>query len=160
MDNRRILWLEDQAEGLKAYRSTLFRTGLLVDNVKSISETLEKLRENEYTAVIFDIKVLPGNNPEWIGLDEKKRADNPNFDPALGLELLYSLFKPHSAKIKLSPPIEIDPRRVIVLSVVYDEDKVEEISALGIPVDQIVYKSDWDFTTLPRLIKKIQDECQ
>jgi hypothetical protein len=43
---------------------------------------------------------------------------------------------------------------------VYDEDKVEEISALGIPVDQIVYKSDWDFTTLPRLIKKIQDECQ
>lgn len=158
MCNRKILWLEDQAESLKAYRSTLFREGFQVDNVRSVSEAVEKLRKTDYVAVMCDVKVLPGNDTEWIELDEKKRLKNPNFDSELGLELLYSLFKPSKAKIKLSPPIEIDPGRMIVLSVVFD--KAEEISGLGIPEEQIVYKSDCDLTTLPRLIKKIQNECQ
>jgi CheY-like chemotaxis protein len=157
MDNRKVLWLEDQAEGLKAYRTTLFREGFLVDNVKSVSKAVKKLTEKDYLAFICDIKVLPGNDKEWIELDKKKRRENPHFDSVLGLELLNSLFKPGSARVTLSPPVEFNPRRMIVLSVVYDS--IDEISALGIPKDQIVYKSDWDFTTLPRLIKKIQDEC-
>lgn len=158
MRKNRVLWLEDQAEGLKAYRKTLLKAGLLVDNVKSVSDAVAKLREKDYAAVICDIKVLPGKDKVWIELDETKRTESPNVDSILGLELLRSLFNPGNARVKLSPPVEINPKRVIILSVVYDE--VDEIMSLGVPGDQIIYKSDWNFSTLPRLIKKIQDEVE
>ena len=156
MENKKVLWLEDQAEGLRAYRSSLFRAGFLVDNAKSVSGAVEKLSNADYAAIIFDIKVLPGEDEMWIALDKQKREENPEFDPSLGLELLYSLFKPYEAEIKLEPAIEIDPRRIIVLSVVHD--KIEELKSMGIPEEQIIYKSDWDFSTLPRLIKEIQEK--
>ena len=156
MPIKKILWLEDQYEDFSAYRSTLFRAGYLVDFTPSVSEAAKKIRENDYIAYIFDIKVLPGDDPEWTELDKKKREKNPKFDSYLGLELLYSLFKTGEAKVKLNPPIEIDPRKIIVFSVVYD--KSQEISSFGIPGDQIVYKSASDLKTLPRLIKKIQNE--
>jgi hypothetical protein len=151
----KILWLEDQHEDFDAYKSALFRSGYLVDEVKSVSEAEKKLREEDYLAVIFDIKVLPGDEPKWMELDETKRKDNPHFDSYLGMELLYSLFNSSKASVSIDPPISIDPGRIIVFSVVYD--KAEEISALGIPEDQIIYKSSSDLFTLPKLIVKIRD---
>lgn len=156
MEILKILWLEDQYEDFDAYRSALFRADYLVDNVKSVSEAEKKLREDDYIAVIFDIKVLPGDDPKWIEIDKKIRKENPYFDSNLGFELLRSIFKPYEALVKLTPPIEIDPKKIIIFSVVFD--KSEEISSFGIPVDQIVYKGESDLTTLPRLIKKIEDE--
>lgn len=32
---------------------------------------IEKIRDNKYVAYIFDIKVLPGEDEEWISLDKK-----------------------------------------------------------------------------------------
>lgn len=154
MGIKKILWLEDQYKDFSAYRSALFRAGYLVEFVPSVSETVEKLRKNEYVAIIFDIKVLPGNDQEWIELDKKKRDEYPNFDSYLGLELLYSIFNPGDAKVKLNPPIFIDPRKVIVFSVVYDKNK--EISSLGVPEHQVIYKSSSDLSTLPKLIEKIE----
>lgn len=156
MEINKILWLEDQYEDFSAYRSELFMMDYVVDFVGSVSETIEKLKKEKYIAYIFDIKVLPGDDREWLDLDKKKRDENPNFDSYLGLELLYSLFKPDEAKIKLESPIAIDPKKVIVFSVVYD--KTEEIASFGIPRDQIVYKSTSDLSTLPRLVEKIHKE--
>ncbi|MCK5057493.1 MAG: hypothetical protein KAT34_12595 [Candidatus Aminicenantes bacterium] len=156
MEIKKILWLEDQYEDFSAYRSALFRSGYLIDFVKSVSEAEEKIREKKYTAYIFDIKVLPGDTEEWSTLDIKKREGNPNFDSNLGLELLRSLFNSKKARVKLDPPIKINPQKVIVFSVVYDE--AEEISSFGIPEEQIVNKSAADLTTLPELIKKIENE--
>jgi hypothetical protein len=156
MKIKKILWLEDQYEAFSAYRSALFRSGYLVDFVKSVSEAEKKIKEKNYIAYIFDIKVLPGDTEEWINLDKKKREENPNFDSNLGLELLRSLFHSEKARVKIDPPIELDPRKVVVFSVVYD--KTEEISSFGIPGDQIIYKSNADLNTLPRLIKKIENE--
>ena len=154
MEIKQILWLEDQYEDFSAYRSAIFRSGYLVDYVKSVSEAEKKIRENDYTAYIFDIKVLPGDTEEWLNLDIKKREENPNFDSNLGLELLRSLFHSEKARVKIDPPIEIDPRKVVVFSVVYD--KTEEISSFGIPGDQVINKSNADLNTLPDLIKKIE----
>ena len=155
-ENNNVLWLEDQYEDFDAHLSALDRADFTVDTVKSVSEVVEKLRTKNYCAVIFDIKVLPGNDPRWLELDKRKRDMNPNFDSHLGLELLHSLLAPESANVKLDPPILINPRKIIVFSVVYD--KSDEIAALGVPGDQIIYKSNSTLKTLPRLIKKIQEQ--
>jgi hypothetical protein len=159
MDFKKILWLEDQYEDFVAYRSALYRSGRITDRVRSVSETVKNLREdNEYTAVIFDIKVLPGNDPEWIELDKQQREANPDYDSYLGLELLRALFDPDRAKVKLDPPIKLSPKKMIVFSVVYD--KPDEITAMGIPAHQIIYKAHSDLKTLPKLIERIEEECQ
>jgi hypothetical protein len=156
MDIPKILWLEDQHEDFDAYKSALFRSGYLVDYVKSVSETEKKLQEEDYIAVIFDIKVLPGDDEKWIQLDKQEREKNPDFDSYLGLELLRSLFDSPKARVIIEHPIQIDPGKVIVFSVVYD--KTDELLSLGIPNNQIIYKSNGDINTLPQLIKKIQNE--
>ncbi len=158
MGLKKILWLEDQLEDFRPYLSALFRSGYIVDPVQSVSDVLKKLREEKYLVVIFDIKVLPGDDEQWIELDNRKRVANPYFDSYLGLELMYSLFNPSKAKIKIEPPVQVDPKKVIVFSVVFD--KTDEISSFGIPGDQIIYKSNSDLSTLPLLIKRIEEnEC-
>jgi hypothetical protein len=154
MELKKVLWLEDQFEDLRAYRSELFMADYLVDCVASVSETIEKLRTEEYVASIFDIKVIPGEFREWIELDKRKRKEKPDFDPNLGFELLKSIFTPENAEIKLEPPLKLNPWKVIVLSVVFTN--TDDIEAMGIPVDQIIYKANIALDTIPRLIEKIE----
>lgn len=160
MNFKRILWMEDQGEDFTAYRSALYRSGRMTDKVRSVSEAVKKLREseNEYTAIIFDLKVLPGNDPGWIDFDQRQKKTNPSHDPCLGLELLRSLFAPDQAGIKLDPPISISPKKMIVFSAI--PGKEQEIAAMGIPEGRIIYKSDCDLNTLPDLIDKIEEESQ
>lgn len=162
METKIILWLEDQFEDFAPYRSALYRAGYLVEFVPSVSGAIQKLREDNYTAIVLDIKVLPGEDNEWIKLDQKIREENPDSDPYLGLLLLRSLFPDKiedkhkkSEIIKLVPPIRINPKKIIVFSVVYT--KITEIRSFGIPVDQIIYKSASDTMTLPKLVKKISE---
>lgn len=154
MEMKKVLWLEDQYEDFSAFRSRLFIADYWVDCVRSASEAVEKLRNEQFLAAIFDIKVLPGEAQEWIDLDKQKRKENPDFDPNLGFELLKSIFTPNRAEVKVNPPIKLNPHKVIIFSVVYD--KTDELSAMGIPADQIIYKANSDLDTLPKLIKKIE----
>ncbi len=156
MEIKKVLWLEDQYEDFGAYKSFLFRAGYVVDTIPSVSEAVKKLREQDYTAIILDIKVLPGDDEVWKDIDKEKREKNPNFDSYLGLELIHSLLNPDNATIRLTPPILIDPIKIIVLSIVVD--KPEEISSLGIPGNHIVYKSNFDSDTLPKLIEEIEKQ--
>lgn len=159
MDFKRILWLEDQYEDFTTFQSALYRSGRVTDRVKSVSEAVKKLGENgeEYTAVILDLRVLPGNDPKWIDFDRRQKKTDPYHDPHLGLELLRSLFIPDRAGVKLDPPIQISPQKIIVFSAV--PGKTQEIASMGIPEDRIIYKADSDLNTLPGLIEKIEEEC-
>ncbi|MFC2146174.1 hypothetical protein ACFLRT_02305 [Acidobacteriota bacterium] len=154
MKVKKVFWLEDQFKDFGAYKSTLFRAGYVVDTVRSVSEAVKKLRKNNYIAVIFDIKVLPGDDPRWIELDEKKLEENPDSDSYLGLELLRSLLNPAIANVKLDPPIKIDSKKIIVLSVVFD--RTEEISSLGIPGYQVLYKASSDPKHLVQMIQNME----
>jgi hypothetical protein len=154
----KALWLEDQYEDLFEYSSGLARINYLVDKVKSVSAALEKLEQKEYDLYIFDLKILPGEDKEWQALDDRKRQENPHFDPYLGLELLRSLDKARKEKNELWGKIKFDFTKVIVFSVVNDKDVYYELRALGIPHQQIVYKSDSNLDTLRDLIKKIQSQ--
>ncbi len=160
MDFKRILWLEDQYEDFTAFQSALYRGGRVTDRVKSVSEAIKKLEENgeEYTAVILDLRVLPGNDPEWIAFDRRQKKADPHHDPCLGLELLRSLFAPDRAGVKLNQPIQISPQKMIVFSAV--SGKTQEIEAMGIPGDRIIYKGECDLNTLPDLIDKIEEESK
>lgn len=161
MDFKRILWLEDQDNDFPAYRSALYRSGRLAEIVNSVSDAVKELKEDslrenadQYTAIIFDIKVLPGDDPEWIEFDQRKKKENPEFDPCLGLELLKSLLAPDLAEIKINPPISILPEKIIVLTAVHD--KAQDIAEIGVPEDQIIYKAHLGLDTLPNLIEKIE----
>lgn len=155
---KKALWLEDQYEDLLEYSSGLARINYLVDKVKSVSAALERLKKKEYDLYIFDLKVLPGDDPKWQELDERKREENPHFDPYLGVELLRFLDKARKEKNELWEKIKFDFTKVIVFSVVNDKDVYYELRSLGIPHEQIVYKSDSKLDTLKDLIKKIQSQ--
>jgi hypothetical protein len=158
MGMKKILWLEDQTENFNAYQSTIFRSGILLDAVQSISDAEKKIREqnDNYSVLIFDIKVLPGKDPRWIACDDQKRKETPDFDSYLGLEFLNSLFQSPKARVIIYPPIRIDPKKVIVLSVVCD--RKEEILSLGIPEYQILYKASCNPQNLLSMIKNIMEK--
>jgi CheY-like chemotaxis protein len=154
MKVKKVFWLEDQFKDFGAYKSKLFMGGYVVDTVSSVSEAVKKLRKQDYIAVIFDIKVLPGDDKKWLELDEKKLKENPDSDSYLGLELLRSLLNPEIANVKINPPIKIDPKKIIVLSVVFD--RTEEITSLGIPGYQVLYKATSDPKHLLQMIKNME----
>ena len=155
---KKALWLEDQYEDLFEYSSGLARINYLVDKVKSVSAALEKLEKKEYDLYIFDLKILPGENKEWQELDDKKREENPHFDPYLGLELLRFLDNARKEQNELWGKIKFDFTKVIVFSVVNDKNVYYELRSFGIPHQQIVYKSDSKLDTLRELIEKIQNQ--
>jgi CheY-like chemotaxis protein len=149
----KVLWLEDHQNDFGAYMTKLFKASYAVDAVESAAEAVMKLRNDDYIAFIVDIKVPPGEDKEWIELDKKKQRENPEINSHLGLELLHALFNPYQTNIKLAPPIKIDPKKIIVLTVVLDKDR--EISALGIPSEQILHKSSSDSKTLLQMVQDI-----
>jgi hypothetical protein len=155
MDKKKIIWMDDQINDFVPYLNEIAKAGYLVDTVQSVSSLIEKLRKTLYYCIICDIKVLPGDDQEWIKLDRDKRSENPDFDSYLGLELMYSLFQPEKSKINISPALNVDPNRIIVFSVVYD--RIDEISSFGIPGNHIVSKSSSDLNTLPNLLNQIQN---
>lgn len=154
----KVLWVEDQFEDLMDYSSRLARIDYLVDPVKSVSEALEKLKNQEYAAYIFDLKILPGDDLEWRALDERKREEKPQFDPLLGFELLRFLNKARQEKGDLWERINFDFSKVIVFSVVFDKEVYDELQSFGIPEHQIVYKSGSDLDTLAEAVKEMQNE--
>ena len=155
---KKLLWAEDQYEDLMDYSSRLGRINYLVDPVRSVSEALKKLQKEKYNLYVFDLKILPGDYKYWQKLDEKKRAEKPQFDPYLGLELLRYLYKAKQKQTKLWKKIKFDFSKVIVFSVVNDQKVYNELTSFGIPPEQIVYKSGSNLDTLAELIITMQGD--
>ncbi|MCX6578917.1 MAG: hypothetical protein NT166_01880 [Candidatus Aminicenantes bacterium] len=155
---KKALWVEDQFEDLMDYSSRLARIDYLVEPVKSVSEALKRLEKQEYAAYIFDLKILPGDDPEWQALDERKRAEKPLFDPLLGFELLRFLDKARQEKNDFWKKIKFDFSKVIIFSAVCDKEVYDELQSFGIPEQQIVYKAGSNLDTLAEAIKEMQSE--
>jgi len=155
---KKLLWLEDQYEDLMDYSSRLGRNDFLVDPVRSVSEALKKLKTEKYDIYIFDLKVLPGDDPEWLKIDETKRKEDILHDPCLGLRLLQVLDKNRKENTQLWKEIGFDFKKVIIFSVVNNKKVYDELESFGIPPKQIVNKSGIDLDTLPKLIMEIQKE--
>lgn len=152
---KKVLWLEDQSENFNAYQSALFRAGILLDTVTSVSDTEKKIKEGKdnYGVFIFDIRVPAGDNPKWIEFESQKHEEKLFGDSYLGLELMHSLFRSPHAKVTIDPSIRIDPKKVIVFSVVSTRN--DEIHSLGIPEYQILYKASASPQDMLRIIQNI-----
>jgi hypothetical protein len=157
MSPMRVLWIEDQYEDLTDWEKPIYDAGYLLDNVGDATTALDLLPRWEWHAVIFDIKINPGDDPEWKTLDLRRRKENPHFDPYLGLELLRFVLGKNCA-ISKAPTVTIEPGRIVVLSVVTDESVLSELEGYGIPSQQILSKSSWDMSTLPNVLKRIESE--
>ncbi len=155
---KKVLWLEDQFEDLIDYSSCLDRMNYKVDPVKSVSDALEKLEKEQYDVYVFDLKVLPGDDPEWQALDEKKRNENPHFDPYLGFELLRFLDNARQRQSEVWKKITFDFSKVIVFSVVSDREVYDKLESFGIPLHQIVYKSSSDLDTLAEVVQEMEGQ--
>lgn len=153
--NKKVLWLEDQYEDLSDFLTPVSRGGYSVDPVDSVVEAITKLRRKKYFGVIFDIKVHPGQNSRWSRLEKRKRREHPGFDPYLGLELLRSIYNPGHAEIKLVSPIDLDPKRVIVFTVVDPNEIAGELVTFGIPKNQIRLKAAGDLAILRKLLDRL-----
>ena len=155
---KKLLWVEDQYEDLMDYFSRLGRINYLVEPVKSVTTALKKMKKEEYDLYVLDLKILSGNSSKWEKLDDKKRAENPQFDPYLGLELLRYLYRAKQKQTKLWEKIKFDFSKVIVFSVVNDQKVYNELTSFGIPPEQIVYKSGSNLDTLAELIITMQGD--
>lgn len=152
-----ILWVEDQYEDLMDYSSCLSRMGYGVEPVRSVTEALERLEKEKYEVYVFDLKILPGDDPKWQNLDEQRRKEKPNFDPLLGLELLRSLHNARQEQNEAWEKIAFDFQKVVIFSVVNAPAVSDELETFGIPPRQIVYKSDSDLNTLAEVIKEMEN---
>ncbi|MCP5107409.1 MAG: hypothetical protein GY950_28740, partial [bacterium] len=133
---KNILWMEDQYEELYDYSRGLIKKGYRFDSVKSVSGALGKLKTGAYGIYVFDLKVLPGDDPEWQKLDEELRGENVDFDSYLGLELLRFLHREKEAQSETWQDIKFNFKRVIVFSVVANADIRDELEGYGVPVHQ------------------------
>lgn len=155
---QKILWLEDQFEDLIDYSNSLNRLGYLVDRVRSVTDALAKLQNQEYAAYIFDLKVLPGDDVHWQNLDEETRKKRPEFDPLLGLELLRFLNRARGENNESWQKLHFDFSKVFIFSVVVANDVYEELTSFGVNDQQIIYKSSSDLDTLAEAISKLHEK--
>ncbi|HXF41842.1 MAG TPA: hypothetical protein VN687_19145 [Blastocatellia bacterium] len=119
----RVLWIEDNAHS--DYVHTV--GPVLVDGrydlviAESASEGIQYVTEQEFDAVIVDLRLPPGDDRRWITVYNHGGSNRTN--ARLGLEVLHALLRPRDAKVRLEfIPKWVEPKRFAVFTV---EPKVE-----------------------------------
>ncbi|HET9768206.1 MAG TPA: hypothetical protein VFS60_15235 [Thermoanaerobaculia bacterium] len=131
---KKILWVEDGAEAeLFNMLAPIYVTGLYdLTIAANATEAVERLEASEFAAVIVDIRLPPGRDPQWVDIYGKYHE---NRDAArLGLHLLRALFAPGSTSIRLSSEKKewIVGERFAVFSV--ETDLANELREMGIGI--------------------------
>ncbi|MCX6830306.1 MAG: hypothetical protein NT002_13660 [candidate division Zixibacteria bacterium] len=129
----RVLWIEDGATfEASAFPGPVFnsrRYDLVI--ALDISDAIRQLLQNEFDVVIVDIRMDPGDMNEWKDLYQKAPKDSKS--ARLGRSLLYSLFCPQEALIKLEKiPAWITPDRFGILTVESERELEKDLIKWGI----------------------------
>lgn len=97
----KFLWIEDNARtDLKHMLAPVFMSGKYDPIVaQTVAEGVYHLRQTEFKAVVVDIRLLPGSDPDWEKLYLRLGATRAT--ARLGLHLLYSLFGPRADDVRL-----------------------------------------------------------
>lgn len=150
----KFLWVEDNATtDLKSMLVPVLNDGRFEPVIAvTVADGLHRLWENEYAAIILDIRLPPGNNLRWAELynsfGQKKHAGQ------LGFELLKSLLSEPDSEIKLSKrPKWLKPSIFGVLTVENDPTIKEFLSARGIPHEQKTVRAS--ARTLLNMVERI-----
>jgi hypothetical protein len=130
----KVLWIEDGAEFECAeltgpvYNSRKYDLQIAL----TVTDAISRLQETEFAVVVVDIRMDPGDSPEWRDRFEKGGADRG--DARLGIQLLYSLFKPQTEGcVRIDPlPGWLKPKRIGVLTVESEKEIGSHLEELGI----------------------------
>ncbi len=136
----KFLWIEDNANTNLSYlMMPIYNSGKYDPVIAlSVAEGLHRLWLTEFAAVILDIRLPPGNDPQWARL--YNRSGHNRGAAQLGLALLIALLRPQESEIDLGnrpawlKPGKIKPERFGVLSVESEHDVTTKLEELGITV--------------------------
>lgn len=153
----KILWIEDGAlTEVSSFAGPVF-TSMKYDLevALDISDAVKKIRDTEYSAVIVDIRVPPGSDPEWVEL--YNRAGSIKNRARLGMQLLFSLLKPEIAEVKITNiPAWISADKFGVFTVEGEREVENDINYLGIGMKSYLQKKkNMSKTALLELIDSI-----
>jgi CheY-like chemotaxis protein len=125
-ENRRILWIDDEIDGLKAHIFFLQGKGYDVTPVSNGDDAISLLRENQYDAILLD-QIMPGRDgmntlslireiePTLPVIMVTKSEEEELMDEAIGNRINDFLVKP------------ISPSRIIpVLKRILEQDRIIE----------------------------------
>lgn len=130
----KILWIEDGSLiEVSSFAGPVFTAARYdLEVARNLSDALKKLTNSEYDAVIVDIRIPPGDSPEWEKLYGKSGDDKIN--ARLGIQLLFSLLKPEKAVVKIREEIPrwISPEKFGVFTVESSGEVRHELKELGI----------------------------
>jgi hypothetical protein len=154
----KFLWIEDNARtDLRHLLAPIYMSGKYDPVVATtVAEGIYQMRQTEFEAVIVDIRLLPGNDPDWESLYTRFGATKGT--ARLGLYLLYSLFDPRPDDVKIDDPppwIKQNPHRFGVLTVeTLDGDIGEALQWFGITVRE-QKTANTPATILLRMVERI-----
>jgi CheY-like chemotaxis protein len=154
----RVLWVEDDARfGLAQLVGPVYVHGgydLVVAG--DVSTAIARLSGQHFDVVIVDIRLPPGDDPDWCNLYIKAGSDKTH--ARLGLHLLLSLLKHPRAQVRLKqpPPDWLEPGAIGVFTVESQREIGEDLNLLGIQVYQ-QKRADLPDTVLLQIIKRILD---
>ena len=129
-----VLWIEDSARfELRNLVGQLFFGGKYDFNLaEDVTSAIDHLRAKEYDAVIVDIRLPPGIDPEWRKLYQATGFDRVHAQ--LGLKLLRWLLTKDNSIHPADPPDWIKPHQVAIFTVESKGEIQQHLDELGITV--------------------------
>ena len=152
---QRLLWIEDEAFGQLAWFAGPIYSALEHDLTIELntSSAYRRICEEEFDAVVVDIRLAPGDDMRWVKLYRSsgfKRAE-----ARLGLHLLYSLLRPEESEIELPHvPPWVTANRFGVMTVEGEREIAVDLSVLGIN-HYVQKQAGTDWTALRDLFAEI-----
>ncbi len=155
MKKHRILWIEDSAFHDLAhlsgpvYMSRKFSLEIAIDASEAISHLSSP--KGAFDVVIVDIRIPPGNDPQWIkftGGKDKNKA-------RLGLELLKMILAPQTSSLSSQYSIAkwVTSEKIGVFTVESSDEIKTELNML----DKIVYKQKKAAMSSGAFLKLVED---
>ena len=153
----RALWIEDGARSELSHLSgpVLYDGRIELVLAEDLTTAVEYILEEEFDAVIVDVRLPPGDDPHWKELH--RRAGRDKVHAELGLQLLRWLLASAGQAALPSPPEWMNARRIAVFSVDCRQEILHLLEELGIEVVQ-QKRADLPDTILRELIDRLLEQ--
>ncbi len=150
----RALWIEDGARSELSHLSgpVLYDGRIELVLAEDLTTAVEYLLEEEFDAVIADVRLPPGDDPYWKELYRKAGRDKVHAE--LGLQLLRWLLEPDDTPGLPPPPAWLSAKRIAVFSVDCKSEIASTLDSLGIELVQ-QKRADLPDTILRELIDRL-----
>jgi hypothetical protein len=150
----RALWIEDGARSELSHLSgpVLYDGRIELVLAEDLTTAVEYLLEEEFDAVVVDVRLPPGDDPYWK--EQHRRAGRDKVHAQLGLQLLRWLLDAEDKPGLASPPSWLDAKRIAVFSVDTESEISGTLNDLGIEVIQ-QKRADLPDTILRELIDRL-----